>query len=318
MMPMIELDAAGTNLFLVIFSILAVATAGNLLWSLLHRAGERPSLLDEIQLRTQAWWIIAVLLCGSLMFGFWGVWVLFALISFQALREYLTLTPTRRADHGTLFASFFLIFPAHYLLIAWEWYGLYSIFIPVYGFLFVPARVALSGDCERFLERTSKIQWGLMTFVYFVGYVPALFQLEIPGFEGQHYKLVLYLVIIIGLGDVLQFVFGKAFGRRKIAPSVSPNKTWAGLLGGLFGAALLGWCFTPVTPFGAWQSALLAFVVTGIGFLGGLTMSAIKRDRGVKDFGTILPGHGGIIDRIDSLSFAAPLFFHLVRYFFTV
>jgi phosphatidate cytidylyltransferase len=266
--------------------------------------------------RTRAWWVMVLVFGGALALGRKGVIALFALMSFQALREFLTLTPTRRGDHRALFWAFFVITPAQYYFIADRWYGMYSIFIPVYVFLFLPLRTAMAGECDHFLERVAKTQWGLMACVYCLSYAPALLALPIAGFEGQNAKLLIYLVAVVQMSDVLQYVWGKTLGRHKIAPNVSPSKTWEGFVGGVLSASALGaglWWATPFTP---WQSALIALAITLAGFAGGLVMSAIKRDRGVKDYGTLIEGHGGVMDRVDSLCFAAPVFFHLVRYLF--
>jgi len=233
------------------------------------------------------------------------------------LREFITLTPTKPGDHRALFWAFFVILPVNYWLVATQWLGLLFIFIPVYAFLFIPIRCALAGDSERFLERTAKIQWGLMACVYFVSYAPALILLEIPGYHGQSAKLLFFLVFVVQISDVLQYVWGKLCGRRPIAPKLSPNKTIEGFLGGAISATAVGAGLWWITPFTVAQAAMLSAVCVVMGFCGGLVMSAIKRDRGVKDYGELLPGHGGMMDRIDSLCFAAPVFFHLVRYYYT-
>jgi len=254
---------------------------------------------------------------AAILAGRPGAVVLFALVSFLALREFLTVTSTRRGDHRTVFYAFFVCIPLQYYLLAINWYGLFSILIPVYAFLYIPTRSALSGDTERFLERIAKIQWGLMVCVYCVSYAPALLMLEIPGYAGRNATLLLYLIVVVEVSDVLQYVWGKLLGRHAIAPTVSPNKTWEGFVGGVLGATVIGTALWAITPFRPWQAATMTLVVTLLGFAGGLTMSAIKRDRGAKDWGTALAGHGGVLDRIDSLCFAAPIFFHLTRYFFT-
>jgi len=253
----------------------------------------------------------------ALAMGKLGSILLFGFVSFWAFREFITLTPTHRGDHYTLFWSFFIIIPLQYYLIYIEWYGLFCIMIPVYAFLFVPIRSALSGDCEQFLERASEIQWGLMVCVYCVSHAPALLTLSIPGFTGEGANLLFFLMTVTQLSDVFQYVFGKLFGRHKIAPTVSPNKTWEGFVGGILTATLLGTGLWWATPFNPWQTACMALIVTLFGFAGGLAMSAIKRDRGVKDYGHLIPGHGGVMDRIDSICFSAPMYFHLIRFFFT-
>ena len=251
----------------------------------------------------------------TMVVGQIGSLVLFGLMSLLALREYVTLLPTRLADHRTLFWSFFIFTPLQYLLIGIQWYGMFAILIPVYAFLFVPTRLAIAGDTESFLQRASTIQWGLMVCVYCLSYTPALLMLKIPGY-GRPAKLMLYLVLVDQLSDVLQYVWGKLLGRHKIAPLVSPNKTWEGFVGGVLTAtrdrnrALVDDAISSAV------AAVVSLAITLMGFAGGLTMSAIKRDRGVKDYGTMIKGHGGILDRMDSMCFAAPIFFHIVRYFY--
>ena len=189
------------------------------------------------------------------------------------------------------------------------------IVIPVYAFLFIPAGMALAGDTQNFLDRASRVQWGLMICVYCLSYAPALLLLPIQGY-GPNAKLLLFLVIVDQLSDVLQYVWGKMLGRHKIAPNVSPNKTWEGFIGGTLTATAIGTALWWLTPFTVPVAAAMSFMITILGFAGGLVMSAIKRDRGVKDFGMIIQGHGGILDRMDSMVFAAPVFFHVVRFFY--
>ena len=273
--------------------------------------------IQNLNARVKAWWMMVAVFGLAMLTGGIGSVVLFGLTSFLALREFITLTPTKLGDHRTLFWVFFIITPLQYYLVATHWYGLFSILIPVYAFLFVPLRSAISGDCEHFFERTAKIQWGLMVCVYCVSYAPAVFFLNIPGYEGQNGKLLFYFILVVQISDVLQYAWGKTLGRSKIAPTVSPSKTWEGFIGGILSATLIGaalWWATPFTPL---QSAGMSLAITLMGFAGGLVMSAIKRDRGVKDYGTMIEGHGGVMDRIDSICFAAPVFFHLTRYFFT-
>ena len=266
--------------------------------------------------RIRSWWVICIVFFLFLVAG--GGWLvtLFALVSLLALREYLTVIPTRRADHRILLWTFFIITPLQYLLIWIGWYGLFSIMIPVFAFLLIPTRIVLSGNTERFLERAAEIQWGSMICVYSLSHAPALLILSIPGYETRDAKLLLYLLLVDQLSDVLQYCWGKLLGRRPIAPQISPNKTWEGFLGGVGSATVIGAALWWITPFQPWAAAALALVIALAGFAGGLTMSAIKRDRGVKDYGDLIGGHGGILDRIDSLCFAAPPFFHLTRYLF--
>ncbi|PYU63818.1 MAG: phosphatidate cytidylyltransferase [Acidobacteria bacterium] len=272
--------------------------------------------INNLNARTRAWWKMCAIFALTLLIGRIGSLVLFGLLSLLALREYITLIPTRRGDHRTLVWSFFVITPLQYYLIAIRWYGFFAIMIPAVAFLFIPTRIAMAGDTEHFLERAAKIQFGIMICSYCLSHAPALLILRIPGFVGHDARLLFYLVLVDQSSDVLQYVWGRLTGRHKIAAQVSPNKTWEGFVGGVLMATALGTALWWATPFTPLQAAGTSLVIGLLGFAGGLVMSAIKRDVGVKDFGAIIEGHGGILDRIDSLCFAAPIFFHLVRYFF--
>lgn len=311
-----SLDRQELWLFGGVLAVLLVATVAGAVLARRRRGSSGQATVANLNARVRAWWVMCGVLALAIVSGPAGAAVLFALVSLQALREFLVLVPTRRADHRALLATFFMFTPLQYLLVATGWYGLYSILIPVYAFLFLPVRSALRGDTEAFLERAAELQWGLMVCVYSLSYAPALMTLTIPGYTSRGGKLLLFLLIVVEASDVLQYVWGKLLGRRQMAPSISPNKTWEGFIGGVASATLLGALLWWVTPFAPWQAALLSLAAVLMGVAGGLTMSAIKRDRGIKDWGTLIAGHGGVLDRIDSLCFAAPVFFHLTRYFF--
>jgi phosphatidate cytidylyltransferase len=297
--------------------VLALLVVASLVSARLRRsAPETSPTLDNLRSRIKAWWVMAIVFALALLGGRVAAAVLFGLISFWALREFITLTPTRPGDHRALFWAFFIITPLQYVLVAIQWYGLFLILIPVYAFLLIPLRNAIAGDCERFLERTAKIQWALMVCVFCVSHAPALLGMPIRGWHHAGGSLLLYFVLVVQLSDVLQYVWGKTLGKHKIAPAVSPNKTWEGFAGGLASATAIGTLLWWATPFNPWQAAVMSLLCALMGFAGGLTMSAIKRDRGVKDFGTLIEGHGGVLDRIDSLCFAAPVFYHVTRYWF--
>jgi phosphatidate cytidylyltransferase len=295
-----------------------VLTTGSAAGWLLARGTPSPGrlkLAGDVSARTRAWWVMTAVAFAALWFGAIAACVLFGLLSFLALREFITLAPTRRGDHHTLFWAFFVIVPLQYVFVGTAWFGMFAVFIPVWCFLFVAMRSTLSGDATRYLERTAKIQWGLMLCVFCVSHVPALFLLDLPGFGGRHAELALWLLVVVQLSDVLQYVWGKAIGRHRVAPHLSPNKTWEGLIGGVASASAIGAGLWWLTPYPPWQAFAFAAAATLCGFAGGIVMSAIKRDAGVKDFGQLLPGHGGILDRIDSLSFAAPVVFHATRWY---
>jgi len=334
------------------------------------------ALLQRFNLRVRAWWMMFAILIAGFLLGYAWTVILFGAVSFWALREFVTMTPTRRGDHRALFWVFFVFTPLQYLLVGagrafadpqgpvtgWladflllrgvDFYGLYSIMIPVYASLYIPARIAVSGDHKRFLERSAKIQAGLLICVYSLSYAPALLQLDVqtykeapaatnleegakpglsaeedvapvaaakkrPWTEGSRAGLLFYFILIVQLSDLFQHAWGKFLGRRVIAPEINASRTWEGFFGGVATTALLGSLLWWVTPFRIWEAACLAAVTAVMGFAGSMTLSAIKRDRGVRDTGTLVQGHAGVLDRIDSMCFSAPVFFHLTRFFFS-
>lgn len=293
-----------------VFAVLLLATLinGLLVWCKPNKDWR------ELTLRIRTWWVIVVLFSLALISPRWLALTFFALVSALALKEFLTLVPARDADRMPVLWMFIAI-PINYGLIGIDWYGLFIIFIPVYAFLFLPARMVLVGETQGFLHSAAQLHWGLMTTVFAVSHVAFLLILPANGLQTGA-LLVLFLVGLTEFNDVAQYLWGKSLGRIKVTPTVSPNKTLAGLLGGvgstMLAALLLGPLMTPL----GWGMSLLAGVIIGVtGFCGDVVMSAVKRDIGVKDSGTLLPGHGGILERLDSLIFTAPVFFHFIRYF---
>jgi phosphatidate cytidylyltransferase len=300
-----------------VIGVLALASAVGWVLKTTLAAGGPHAAIDNLNARVKAWWLMVAVIGLALLAGRTGVIVLFAFASFVALREYTSIAPTRRSDHWALLLCFFVAIPFQYLLVWIEWYGFYSIFIPVYCFLVLPMVAVLRGEVRDFMRRAATLQWGLMICVYCISHVPALLTLDIPGYEGRNAFLLVFLILIVQSSDVLQYVWGKLFGKTKIAPEVSPSKTVAGFVGGVACTTVLGASLWWITPFSPTQAALISFALALMGFLGGLVMSAIKRDRGVKDWGSMIEGHGGMLDRLDSVCFSAPIFFHIVRYWWT-
>ena len=311
------MSETGRDLLTLFACLGAVLVAASLAGRVLARrlpAGTRHPGIENLNARIDAWWGMILVMGIAFLGGRTGVIVLFALCSFAALREFLTITTTVRADHRALLAAFFVVLPAQYAFVWIDWYGMYSIFIPVYAFLLLPIASMLRGDATRFLVRVAEVQWALMITVFCASFVPALLSLRIPGYEARNALLIAFLVVVVQASDVLQYVVGKRFGRTRLSPSLSPSKTVEGAVGGVLAASSVGAALWWITPFTPPQAAGLSLVICVMGLLGGLVLSAIKRDRGVKDWGHLIPGHGGFLDRLDSVVFAAPVFFHLVRY----
>ncbi len=298
----------------VVVVLLGIATAIGQVVKRQPQLGLNTAAVATFNRRVRAWWFICALLAVAFFFPALTVF-LFGCMSFWALREFITLTPTRPGDHRALFWVFALFTPLQFFLVAWNQEELYSILIPVFAFLFIPARIALTGDYKRFLERVAKIQSGLLICVYCQSFAPALLYLNIPNVDDSgHARLLFFFVTMALLSEAFQFVWSQLYGRHVIAPPINATRTWEGLVGGSATTALVGMLLKWATPFEhVWQVAFMSMLIAVMGFAGSMTMSAIKRDRGVRDYGTLVEGHGGVLDRIDAICFAAPVFYFVTR-----
>ncbi|MCG8487518.1 MAG: phosphatidate cytidylyltransferase [Chromatiales bacterium] len=269
---------------------------------------------QELGSRINSWWVMVVIFTFAIAVSPTISIIFLAFISFLAFKEFLSMIPTRRADRRVIFWAFIAI-PIQFYWAAVGWYGLFIIFIPVYMFLLIPARMVLAGETEGFLKAAGTLHWGLMTTVFSLSHAAYLLALpndiNVAGGAG----LLFFLVFLTQFNDVAQYTWGKLFGKHPVVPKVSPKKTQQGLAGGLVTTLFAAWLIAPyLTPL-SHQQALMARLLIGLGgFLGDVVISAIKRDIGVKDSGSLIPGHGGIMDRVDSLTFTAPLFFHFIYY----
>ncbi len=308
-MPFPMLTPATRWVLLSLFALLVVASLVS--WAMHRRHGGEKYV--ELRQRVRAWWVmvgifvIAIAIDRRLSIAF------FALVSFLALKEYFSLIPTRRADRRVLFWAYLCI-PLQYYWVAKGWYGMFIVFIPVWVMLLVSARMVLVGETKDFLRAVGTIQWGVMLMVFAISHIAYLLSLA-PAGDGA--ALVLFLVLLTQLNDVAQYIWGKSFGKHKVVPTVSPNKTVEGLIGGILTTTLLSWWLAPVlTPLDRFDSIAAGLIIGMGGFLGDTTIGALKRDLGVKDAGTMIAGHGGVLDRVNSLTYTAPLFFHFLRFYY--
>ncbi|MGB0595428.1 MAG: phosphatidate cytidylyltransferase [Rubripirellula sp.] len=323
-------------LLAVILGSLSIASVVGLVLTRREKVGVESAIVRRFNQKLQVWWIMAVIFAVGFLLGRIGVVVLFGFISFWALREFITMTPTRRGDHRTLFWVFFIFTPLQYILIGLgsnppeslggsagiDYYNFYSIMIPVYASLFIPARAAIAGDYKRFLERSAKIQSGLLICVYSLSYAPALLDLRLTQTAGAEWtgspvSLLIFLVLISQLSSVFERVWSKLAGRHVIAEKINASRTWEGFLGSMVTTGLVAAALYWATPFHPWEAGILGAVLTVMATAGSMTMSAIKRDRGVTDTGTLVQGHAGVLDQIDNICFAAPVFYHLTRFFWS-
>ena len=295
--------------------LLATATAfGTWLAGRTHDA-VKLAWIGQMNTRIRGAWGIVLLFALAFTVGRGALLVLFAIASFFALREFVALTPIRASDHSALVLAFYVVIPVQYVLIAADWYAMYTVFIPVYVFLVLPVVMALRQDTEQYLMRIAKVQWGLMICVYCVSHAPAIVALELPGFEGRGALLLLYFLLVLQMSDLLAVIASAAIGRTPLKSN--PNKSREGVLAGGAAAVLLGTGLFWMTPFAWWQAALMALAIVVAGFMGGLVLASVERSLGARiwtDDGVLLTR--GTLQRLDALTFAAPVFFHLALYFF--
>lgn len=295
----------------LMLSLLITATITN---KLLHKY--RPELTShELDQRTQSWWIMTFIFITALILGRKVSLCFMAFISFLALKEYFSIIPTRRVDRRVLFWAYISIVIQYYL-VSIDWYQMFIIFIPVFAFLFLPFRLELTGETKGFLKSIGTVQWGMMLLVFNFSHMAYI--LVLPEAHQDYYAgpgLLFYFVFLTQFNDVMQYVWGKSFGKDKIIPQISPNKTIIGFIGGVVSTTLLSTILYKYLTLLDFKNAVFAgLLLSCSGFIGDITISAIKRDLQIKDTSQTIPGHGGILDRIDSLTYAAPLFFHFVRY----
>lgn len=304
----------------------AVFHAIEFIWALLFLASLSIFLLTkknphkdyrELVLRTRSWWIMIGIFSFAILSSRVTSLFFLGFISFLALKEFFSMIPARRADRRVLLWAYATI-PLQYYWAALEWYGMFIIFIPVYAFLFLPFRMIVIQKAGGFLNAVSTIHWGLMICVFAVSHASYLLVLPaLPASPAGGPGLLLFLVFLTQFNDVAQYTWGKIFGKHKVMPVISPKKTWEGLIGGIITTTIVALVIAPyLTPFATGKALLAGLLIAITGFIGDVTISAVKRDIGVKDTGSIIPGHGGIMDRIDSLTFTAPLFFHFTYYFY--
>ncbi len=309
-------------MFVIVFGFLVLLTAGVFMWSQREPAGGGEARRLAVQraggLVRSSWWMVVVFWIGWLA-GESTATVLFGMVSFLALREFMTLSPTRRGDHRSLVLAFFVILPLQYVLVGTRLFNLFTVFIPVYVFLALPVVSALANDPLRFLERNAKLQWGITVCVYGMSHVPALLLLEFPGYGGRSAFLVFFLVLVVQVCMVVQYLVAHRLARAAVAPAISGSFEWRSFGIGVLAGSLVGGVLAGITPFKPGQAVAMACVACVAGGFGHLVMKAIKRDRGIPNWGSqgaSVTGANGLLDRVDALCFAAPVFFHSVRWYF--
>ncbi|MBC7485071.1 MAG: phosphatidate cytidylyltransferase [Rhizobacter sp.] len=305
-------------LFVLLFGGLAIVTAIAFGRSLRERSDEQLAAHQQFKRDLRAVWVGALLFWVSWALGAFVSTLLFGVISFLALREFVTLTHTRRGDHRSLLLAFFVVLPLQYVVVATRHFDLFTVFIPVYVFLAIPVVSAFGNDPTRFLERTAKIQWGITVCVYGMSHAPALLLLNLPAYRDRGAFLVLYLVVVVATAQIAQEAASRRLRRRPAARAISRSFSWRGWSIGALVAGVVGASLYWITPFKPIAALLMGFVAGGSGTLGEFVMKALKRDAGVRNWGgeSSVTGAVGLLDRVAPLCFAAPVFFHSVRWYF--
>ena len=310
-------------LFIVVFGLLLTVSVYAFVVSIKENAeddGNRQKLQDFNGLLRTSWVMSTV---------FWLGWaagetvatVLFGLVAFFALREFITLSPTRQGDHHSLVIAFFVVLPVQFALVITRHFDLVTVFIPVYVFLAIPVVAALAGDTRHFLERNAKLQWGIMVCIYGISHVPALLLLKFPNYQGKNAFLVFFLVFVVQTCMIVQHLVSKRLNKAPSAPDISKSFNWTSWSIAILVASLVGGLMAGLTPFKPAQAVAMAMIACVAGSLGHLVMKALKRDRGITNWGTegkSVTGASGLLDRVDALCFAAPVFFHSVRWYFGI
>lgn len=302
-----------TNSFYAMSAILSLLVVASI--TRLFLSWKNPDKdFTELRQRIQSWWIMITILFVVLVFNQTTAIVFFGFLSFLALKEFLSIVPMRQSDRSAIFWAYLAI-PVQYYWVSQEWYGMFIIFIPVYMFLFLPLRMVLVGETKGFIKAAGTIHWSLMLTVFCISHIAYLLVLPEKNQAAGPVGLVLFILFMTQFNDVCQYIWGKLFGRHKIIPKVSPNKTWEGFLGGLLTVTVsCGFVAPLLTPLTFNQGLLAGLLISSSGFIGDVVISSVKRDLQIKDSGHLIPGHGGILDRLDSLTFTAPLFFHFTYY----
>jgi phosphatidate cytidylyltransferase len=311
-----ELTLHQTFLLVLGGLVLLFATASGLVAWLTMRTTDAVKLtwIGQLNSRIHASWLIVLLFAIGFALGEAALAVIFALASFFALREFVALTPIKPADHLALIVAFYVVIPVQYVLVASGWYGMYAVFIPVYLFLILPVIMAWRQDTELYLQRVAKVQWGLMLSVYCVSHAPAIATLEPPGYEGRGPLLLLYFLLVLQMSDLFAVMASASFGRTPLRSN--PNKSREGVLIGAVAASVAGTLLWWMTPFTWWQAALMATTVVFAGFMGGLVLASVKRSLGERQWDQGVALSRGALERLEGLTFAAPVFFHATVYFF--
>lgn len=292
------------RLLLYVYGFIATCSAIGFLHPKLRRPEAR-----SVRQAINSWWPPALIGGAAVTLGRYYAVAIFLVVSAWALREFLRLLPESDRPRDTVVLSFAAV-PLHYGAMAFD----RDVVLAFWIFAVIPLVRALRHGPAGLLTGVGRIAFGLLLTAFALGHVARLFLLPAHLGPSGPEGLAMLLLLSIMINDASQYVVGKLAGRHPMAPVISPKKTWEGLAGGVLVTALVAAAATPlVAPFSRIVGALVGASLALLGVLGDLLVSAIKRDAGVKDTGAVLPGQGGVLDRMDSLILSAPLYFYAVK-----
>jgi phosphatidate cytidylyltransferase len=311
-------------LFFIVFGLLLLASIAAVILSLKEHGDDEAGDMRRLELHNfdgviRTSWVMMFVFWIGWIAGDWVALSLFGLVSFFALREFMTLSPTRRGDHRSLVLAFFVVLPAQYWLVGAGHFNMFAVFIPVYVFLALPLTSALANDPQRFLERNAKLQWGIMVCIYGMSHVPALLLLDFPDYDNKNAFMVFFLVLVVQTCMAVQHLASRKLKRKAVAPAISQSFNWLSWWIGIGVASVFGAALAGITPWVPGTAFAFSFIACLAGSMGHFVMKALKRDRGIPSWGSQgngVTGAGGLLDRVDALCFAAPVFFHSVRWYF--
>jgi len=242
----------------------------------LYKQQSHPQIdYTELKLRIKSWWWMIIIVFISLSLNSKIAIFFFAFLSFLALKEFFSIVPIRLVDRRAVFWAYAAI-PVQYYWVNIAWYDMFIIFIPIFLFLFIPIRLVIIGETDGFINSVSVILWATMLSVFSISHIAYMLKLPVQNPLAGAIGPVLFLLIMTQLNDVSQYIFGKLFGRHKIIPKVSPNKTWEGFIGGVATVSLLGALVAPyLTSLDYFYGFIASVIIAVFGFFGDVVISIV-------------------------------------------
>src|ERR1041385_319618 len=239
-----EANPAVMTVVALIFGILAFATILFFVWGKIKPEAN----LTELKQRTRSWWVMATIFVSATVFNPVISYVAFAFLSFFALRELATISKNVREADRRILIYCYLAIPVQYYFAYKGWFSLFLTFIPIFMYIWIPFMLIIRGVTEDIGRSMSVLPTQLMLTVFSISHLAFMLSLpDLAGFKAGGRGLVLFIVFLTEMNDVFQFTWGKLFGKMKILPKISPNKTWEGFIGGILTSGGVGYAIRFLT-----------------------------------------------------------------------